>query len=190
MAKLVPGKEEFYETLRYFNKQLQLQNVDVRLNKEVVSSDLTDYDAVVIATGVLPRKVSIPTSPDSTGKVQVLSYVDVLKGKAQVGSRVAVIGAGGIGFDVADYLTHPHPAPVDAATPTSSNPNADVVDEELVKSFLEEWGIDQSITSGGLRSKAEKGREEHVPRKIYLLQRKEGKLGSGLGKTTGKHYLY
>ena len=94
MAKLVPGKEEFYETLRYFKKQIELHKVDLQLNKTATIEDLRSYDAIVICTGVLPRKVKIHQTDDSKAKINVVSYLDVLKHNAPVGERVAVIGAG------------------------------------------------------------------------------------------------
>jgi 2,4-dienoyl-CoA reductase (NADPH2) len=99
----IPGKEEFYETIRYFSKQLQLKGVNVQLGKEAGSSDLLGYDAVVIATGVNPRSIPLPIK---TSRVNVITYAELLKGTAKAGRRVAVIGAGGIGFDVSEFLTH------------------------------------------------------------------------------------
>jgi 2,4-dienoyl-CoA reductase (NADPH2) len=247
MAKLVPGKEEFHETIRYFKARLQKLGVDVRLSTRVSAvrererlwidlcmyqcastlsplvplktkqADLVsqNFDGVVLATGVLPRQVSIP----GIDHPKVLSYIDVLRHNkpvrracvlaahlswfrmhltslsiTQVGKRVAIIGAGGIGFDVAEFLLH---------DPDSPPPSVDL------EKFLKEWGIDGSNDRrGGLLAQ-----EEHVPafrcvghvcwklcgqcvanlrtkqtttnREIYLLQRKKGKLGAGLGKTTG-----
>jgi 2,4-dienoyl-CoA reductase (NADPH2) len=180
MAKKVPGKEEFYETLRYYRKQLALTGVNVHLNTEATHDSLKLFDTVVVATGVLPRKVKLPNKGTDAGKVQVLSYIDVLRHNAHVGERVAVIGAGGIGFDVSDFLTHPH------VTDTKSHTKADGslvdrIDENAVKEFLDTWGIDTAIENGGLK----KPDNPHIPRQIYLCQRKSGKLGVGLGKTTG-----
>lgn len=103
MAKVVPGKEEFYETIRYFNKKLQLTGVDVRLGTEATAEELKKFHAVVLATGVVPRDIPLPVN---STRVQVVSYVDILKGKVKAGRRVAIIGAGGIGYDVAEFLTH------------------------------------------------------------------------------------
>eukprot|EP00730_Choanoeca_flexa_P002348 TRINITY_DN11016_c0_g1_i4.p1 TRINITY_DN11016_c0_g1~~TRINITY_DN11016_c0_g1_i4.p1 ORF type:complete len:679 (+),score=211.64 TRINITY_DN11016_c0_g1_i4:301-2337(+) len=163
MAASVPGKEEFWETLRYFNKQLELHNVNVVLNKRVSAEDLQDnFDEVVVATGVLPRSLRIP----GIDSPKVLSYIDVLRHKKPVGKRVAVIGAGGIGFDVSDYITH-------GSKPTSLDADA----------FLHEWGVDKTLSRpGGLQL------EEHHEtsgRQVYLIQRKTSKMGKGLGKTTG-----
>jgi len=163
MAKRAPGKEEFYETLRYFGKRLEMTGVDVRLGHEATAADIADggFDAVVIAAGVLPRIPEVP----GIDHPKVLSYLDVLLNGAEVGDRAALIGAGGIGFDVAEYLSHPGEAQDEAA-------------------FLREWGVDPTIsTRGGLSPEGPKP----VParRKIYLLQRKAEKLGKRLGKTTG-----
>jgi len=174
MAKLVPGKEEFYETLRYFGNLLTSLKVDVKLGKAVTAAELGDFDSVVVATGVLPRSIPLPNKGT---KVQVLSYVDVLKGGAKVGKNVAVIGAGGIGFDVSDFLTHAHGS---AAGPAGPNP---LMDQAAIKSFMEEWGVDGAVEAGG--TKLKKNDLEPPARKVYLLQRKKGKLGMGLGKTTG-----
>jgi 2,4-dienoyl-CoA reductase (NADPH2) len=161
MARAVPGKEEFNETLRYFARQIELTGVTVKLNKRVSAEDLTDgFDHVVLATGVLPRRPSIP----GIDHTSVLSYIDVLAGKEEVGGRVAIIGAGGIGFDVAEFLTHVHvPAPP-------------------LEAFLAEWGIDvEHTTRGGLQEP-----ERTAPaRQVTLIQRSSGKPGARLGKTTG-----
>ncbi len=165
MAKQVPGKEEFHDMIAYYRRQLELHEVNVKLNKRVSSEDLVNagYDDVVIATGVLPRDPKIPGQDHP----MVLSYIDVLRGKAPVGKRVAIIGAGGIGFDVAEYLvTGGH----------SSTLN--------LQEWLEEWGVvDPSETRGGV---SESGPRVPAPeREVTLLQRSAGKLGGGLGKTTG-----
>lgn len=198
MAKRVPGKEEFHETLRYFKRQIDLLGVDLRVNTTATLTELKAFDAIVFCTGVLPRQVTIPQSESSKSKINVVSYLDVLKHGAAVGPRVAVIGAGGIGFDVADFLTHPHDDShaTTAATATASENNhhyaqapLPVVDQAAVTSFLNSWLIDTSVAGGGLLDKdgAKKAMSSQpkVPRKVYLLQRKEGKLGAGLGKTTG-----
>eukprot|EP00624_Nannochloropsis_granulata_P002755 evm.model.NODE_23858_length_7228_cov_28.074156.2 len=167
MAKLIPGKEEFHETIRYFGHQLTKTGVDVRLNTRVSSQALIEggfEGGVVLATGVLPREVNIPGSNHE----KVLSYVDVLRRGKKVGKKVAIIGAGGIGFDVAEFLLH------------DTKEKAASVD---VDKFLKIWGIDGgNERRGGLLEEEEK----EVPfREIYLLQRKKGKVGKGLGKTTG-----
>jgi 2,4-dienoyl-CoA reductase (NADPH2) len=166
MARQVPGKEEFNETLRYFKKQLELAGVELRLNREAKPEQLAaeGYDAVILASGVTPRKPEIP----GIDHASVLSYVDVLRHKKTVGKRVAIVGAGGIGFDVAEYVTHP--AGVAAS-----------LDREA---YLSEWGVDMTYQfPGGLAQ----GRPAvHTSgRLVYLLQRKASKMGETLGKTTG-----
>ncbi len=163
IAKQIPGKEEFYETLRYFRNELKATGVTTRFNTRVTADDLIQqgFDEVILATGVTPRTPAI----EGVDHPKVLSYLDVLRDKKPVGKTVAVIGAGGIGFDVSEYLTHEGESP-------SLN---------LAK-FNEEWGIDSDYTErGGIKA-------PHLPkppRQIYLLQRKTSKVGDGLGKTTG-----
>lgn len=163
MAKQVPGKEEFWGLVDWYRTMLASSGVDVKLNTEVGSDDLVDFDEVIIATGVVPRDVGIPGQDGPN----VLSYIDVLRGKAEVGKRVAIIGAGGIGFDVAETLVHVGVSPT--------------VDLEAWKA---EWGVgDPSDTPGGL---APTGPIPEAPaREVTLLQRKATKHGKGLGKTTG-----
>ena len=163
VAKKVPGKEEFYETLRYFRRQIELKGVDLRLNTRADVATLAQggFDEIVLATGVTPRK------PDIAGidHPKALGYLDVLRDGKAVGRQVAVIGAGGIGFDVSEYLTH--------------EGESGALDPEK---FYAEWGIDtQYAERGGLRQPE----VETPPRKVYLLQRKSSKVGDGLGKTTG-----
>ncbi|MBI6549238.1 FAD-dependent oxidoreductase [Xenorhabdus lircayensis] len=163
IAKQIPGKEEFHETLRYFDRQLALNGVDVRLNHTATAEQLSSFDEIVIATGITPRTPDI----DGISHEKVLTYLDVLKHKRPVGKRVAIIGAGGIGFDTAEYLSQ-------GGQSTSLSSHA----------FSHEWGIDQTIMyRGGLRP--EGVQVERSPRKIYLLQRKDTKVGDSLGKTTG-----
>ena len=165
MAKQIPGKEEFYETIRYFNKQLELHNVDVQLNKRVSAKDLegNDFDEIIIATGIKPRIPNI----NGIEHHKVLSYLDVLKDKKPIGKRVAIIGAGGIGFDLSEYLLH---------SGESSAMNLDL--------WLKEWGIDTSIKSrggiDGIKPVIHPGERE-----IFMLKRSKGKFGGRLGKTTG-----
>jgi 2,4-dienoyl-CoA reductase (NADPH2) len=173
MAKLIPGKEEFYETLKYFQRQITLTGVTLHLNKEVTSNELRSYDSVVVATGVLPRDVKIPIKTD---KVKCLSYINVLRDKAKVGDKVAIIGAGGIGFDVAEFITH------DENDRSNHGPLPGKVDESSISKFMSEWGIDSAIKSGGLSTNMSAPK---VQKTVYMLQRKKGKLGAGLGKTTG-----
>ena len=165
MAKVIPGKEEFHEMLRYFKRQIELKNVNVHLNTRVGADDLIAkaYDGVIIATGVVPRDPKIAGQEHR----KVLSYIDVLRDHSPVGKRVAIIGAGGIGFDVAEFLVQ------DGNSPTMH------LDE-----WLTEWGVvDPSDARGGIAP----NRTQAKPpaREITLLQRKAGKLGARLGKTTG-----
>lgn len=163
IAKQIPGKEEFYETIRYFNTLIQKHNVDLRLNTRADEETLAGYDEVLLATGITPRKPNIP----GVDHPKVLGYLDVLRDKKPVGEKVAIIGAGGIGFDVAEYITH-------EGESTSQN----------LAAFLEEWGIDgTNEVRGGIEGMQPK--PEKSPREVYLLQRKESKVGAGLGKTTG-----
>jgi 2,4-dienoyl-CoA reductase (NADPH2) len=165
IAKQIPGKEEFYETIRYFKKQIELHNVTVKLNTRVSIDDVlkTDFDEVILATGIKPRMPSI----EGIEHEKVLSYLDVLKHKKHVGKRVAVIGAGGIGFDVSEYLAH-------EGESTSQN----------IDAWLKEWGIDKTLTA---RSGIEGVKYEIAPspREIFMFKRSKGKFGGNLGKTTG-----
>eukprot|EP00123_Amoebidium_parasiticum_P014858 comp22671_c0_seq2/m.35038 comp22671_c0_seq2/g.35038 ORF comp22671_c0_seq2/g.35038 comp22671_c0_seq2/m.35038 type:complete len:523 (-) comp22671_c0_seq2:640-2208(-) len=167
MAKAIPGKEEFSETLRYFGHRLESANVKTKLGTRVTAQNLIDgkFDQVVLATGVSPRQLRIPGADHP----KVVSYIDVLKNRVTVGSRVAIIGAGGIGFDVGEYLSHNHHVP----SPSLNIPQ-----------FMKEWGIDQKYeVRGGVEGVKP---QPSVPeREIYLLQRKKSKLGAGLGKTSG-----
>lgn len=165
IAKQVPGKEEFYETLRYFGKQIEIHKVDLRLNTRVDAETLNngEFDEVILATGIVPRTPPI----DGVEHDKVLSYLDVLKYKKTVGQKVAIIGAGGIGFDTAEYLSH------GKATPSQDIP-----------AFMKEWGIDMNLEArGGIEGM--RPQPEPSPREIVLLQRKTTKVGAGLGKTTG-----
>jgi 2,4-dienoyl-CoA reductase (NADPH2) len=163
MAKRIPGKEEFHETLRYFSRQIELTDVDLRLGHRVAAAEISaaGFDHVVLATGVVPRTPAI----EGIDHPKVLSYVDVLMGGRPVGASVAIIGAGGIGFDVAEFLSHANGAPA-------------------VAPFNREWGIDPDLDARG----GVDGIDPHPqssPRRIFLLQRKKSKPGAGLGKTTG-----
>lgn len=164
IAKTIPGKEEFYETLRYFKRQIELQpNIKLVLNHTASFEQLfnADFDEIVVATGVTPRQLDIP----GIDHPKVLSYIEVLKERKPVGQRVAIIGAGGIGFDTAEYLSH-------EGESGSLNP----------EKFYDEWGIDTNYAHvGGLKA----AKVEESPREIYLLQRKASSVGAGLGKTTG-----
>ena len=157
----IPGKEEFAETLRYYRNALADAGVTVKLGAPATVEDLVDFDEVILATGVLPRIPDVP----GVEHAKVVTYLDVLRDHAEVGQTVAIMGAGGIGFDVAEYLTQ---------TDVSATLEPDV--------FFAEWGIDRSHTArGGVIPAA------HRPpaRQVALLQRKETKVGQGLGKTTG-----
>lgn len=162
MAKVVPGKEEFVGLLDYFRAALAATEIDLRLGKEVSTKMLDTFDEVVIATGVVPRDPAIPGQDGPN----VLNYISVLRHKAPVGKRVAVIGAGGIGFDVAETL-------VTDESPTSHLPH-----------WMEEWGVsDPEFERGGI---APQGPKPEAPvREVTLLQRKAQRPGKGLGKTTG-----
>lgn len=163
MAKRIPGKEEFSETLRYFRRQLDLHGVEVRLGTEADAAEIAaqKYAVTVVASGVAPRAAGIPGEDGSN----VLSYKDVLNGLRPVGRRVAIVGAGGIGFDVAEFLVQEPVAP-----------------QEMQTHFLREWGVDQSLRNrGGLTA----AQPAPPVRSVYLLQRKPPPLGKGLGKTTG-----
>ncbi|WP_046758053.1 NADPH-dependent 2,4-dienoyl-CoA reductase [Kordia jejudonensis] len=165
IAKQIPGKEEFYETIRYFNKQIELHNVELQLGKRVNADELSQgsFEEIILATGIKPRLPKI----EGIEHEKVLSYLDVLKHKKPVGKRVAVIGAGGIGFDVSEYLSH-------EGESTSQN----------IDAWLKEWGIDKTLEArGGI---------EHMkpdfhgsPREIFMFKRSKGKFGGNLGKTTG-----
>jgi len=163
IAKQIPGKEEFYETLRYFGKQIELTGVHLKLGQKVNAQTIIDagFKEIVLATGVSPRVPQI----DGIHHPKVRGYLEVIRDKCAVGQTVALIGAGGIGFDVAEYLLH-----------EGTSPSLDKA------RFFAEWGVDtQYSTAGGLQT----AQIEPSPRKVYLLQRKAGKVGEGLGKTTG-----
>jgi len=159
IARQIPGKAEFSETLRYFAHQLAAAGVEVRTGYRATAESLQDADEVVLATGIQPRTPDIP----GIDHPSVLSYLEVLRDKKPVGQRVAIIGAGGIGFDTAMYLSQP-------------------AEQQTTESFCREWGIDLTLTQrGGLQP----AQPLPATRAIWLLQRKPGKPGAGLGKTTG-----
>ncbi|WP_395011428.1 FAD-dependent oxidoreductase [Undibacterium sp.] len=164
IAMQIPGKEEFKETLRYFTKRLEITGVKVHLGKRVTREELIaqGFDHIIVATGITPRTPRI----EGVNHPKVMSYLDVILHKKPVGKKVAIIGAGGIGFDVAEYLLHDTNTPLPIPLST----------------WLGEWGIDlQAKQNGGLI----KPEEPHPIRDIYLLQRKASKVGAGLGKTSG-----
>ncbi|MCC0574654.1 NADPH-dependent 2,4-dienoyl-CoA reductase [Streptomyces californicus] len=161
VARRVPGKEEFDETLRYFRTRLAELAVELRLSTRADAGTLAGFDEIVLATGVEPRTPAIP----GTDRPNVVSYLDVLRDGAPVGDRVAIVGAGGIGFDVAEFLTDGgEAASLDADT------------------FFRQWGVDTAYADrGGLRAPE----RPKPPRAVHLVQRKTTKVGAGLGKTTG-----
>lgn len=163
VAKQIPGKEEFHETLRYFRHRLQDVGVEVRLDQSADATTLREggYDEVVIATGITPRQVSFPGSDDP----RVLGYLDVLARHQPVGARVAIIGAGGIGFDVAEFLVEHLPSPTTDVT-----------------RWTREWGVDMELRQ---RSGLQEPQPEPPARQVWLLQRSEGRPGARLNKTTG-----
>jgi 2,4-dienoyl-CoA reductase (NADPH2) len=159
LAMQIPGKEEFAETIRYYTRRMEVLGVDVRLSTPADADSLTGFDDVVVATGVVPR---IPTL-QGVGHPKVVSYVDVLTGSVTAGSRVAVIGAGGIGVDVSHFLTH------DEA-------------EAGLDEWMAHWGVaDPALHPGGLTEKKPRA----AAREVFLLQRKPSAIGKGLGKTSG-----
>ena len=163
LARAVPGKEEFDETMRYFARRIEDLGVEVRLGRAAVADDLAGFDAVVIANGVRPRPFDVPGADHPS----VCSYVDLLTGRVTAGDRVAVVGAGGVGFDVAEYLSAPSTPP-----------------EDPVAAFYAEWGVDPHHRSpGGLAAGG--GTAAGSGREIWMLQRRPGRMGAGLGLTTG-----
>jgi len=167
LARRIPGKEEFSETLRYFRRRLELTGVHQHLGRRVDAAALlaAGYDEVLVATGVTPRDPRIPGQDHPS----VVSYIDVLRQRCTVGQRVAIVGAGGIGFDVAEYLA----AGADLGHASTTLDLA---------AWQREWGVtDPGATRGGVQRPA----AEEPARQITLLQRKAGKHGAGLGKTTG-----
>ncbi|MGH8453225.1 MAG: FAD-dependent oxidoreductase, partial [Nevskiales bacterium] len=169
MAKQIPGKEEFHETLRYFRNKIELTGVKLHLKTRVSADDLVKgkYDEVLLATGVVPRDPRIKGQDEGLRSGKVLSYIDVLLHKKPVGKRVAVVGAGGIGFDVSEYLVH-----------GGHSPTLDL------KLWMEEWGVaDPADVRGGVAGV--KPKIAPAERQVYLLQRKKSKPGATLGKTTG-----
>ncbi len=179
LAKQIPGKEEFHETLRYFRYKLEDTGVDVRLSTTANTEILKGFDEVVLATGIRPRAVAFPGSDHP----KVVSYLDVLSGRVKPGTRVAIVGAGGIGFDVAEYLVH---MPVLDATAFDLPPLHGAVQHTSStldpQRWMAEWGVDPTFSGpGGLC----KPMPEPPTRQVWLLQRSSGKPGAKLGKTTG-----
>ena len=158
LARRIPGKEEFGETLRYFRRRIEITGVTLRLSHRAAVAELAEFDHVVLATGIVPRTPSIP----GIDHPKVASYVDIVMGRREAGRRVAIIGAGGIGFDVGEFLTH------------GGGNDAEV--------FPREWGIDLGYAERGGVATPD---EPRSPREVWLLQRKDSKVGEGLAKTTG-----
>ncbi|MFS1562608.1 MAG: FAD-dependent oxidoreductase [Candidatus Arsenophonus phytopathogenicus] len=162
LAKQIPGKIEFQETIRYFQRQLTLKNVTVHLTKKAAAEQLVNFDEIIIATGVLPKKIHI----EGIDHASVVNYYDVLKHHITIGPQVAIIGAG-IGFDIAQYFCQ--------ETDNSS---------QSIDAFTHQWHIDTAISQpGGIYPKGEQDIDS--ARKIYPLQRKSTRVGEQLGKTTG-----
>ena len=163
MAKVIPGKEEYGETIRYYDSMIQKHGVKLTLNHRVSAAELIEggFDEIILATGVLPRKLTF----EGIDHPKVLDYVEVLYDKKEVGKKVAIVGAGGIGFDVAEFLAH-----------EGELPSLDT------KLYMKEWGVDMDYKTGG---SLEKPKPSPSPREIYLLKRSKGKHGKNLGRTTG-----
>jgi 2,4-dienoyl-CoA reductase (NADPH2) len=160
-AKRIPGKEEFHETLRYFGQRIVDTGVTLRLSTRADVDALRDFDEVVLASGITPRAVAIPGADHA----KVISYVDVLSGRVVPGKRVALIGAGGIGFDVAEFLVQ------EGASPSLDRAR-----------WMREWGVDASFEAPGSLIRAQ---PEAPAREVWLLQRSPGRPGAKLGKTSG-----
>ena len=170
LARRIPGKEEFAETLRYFDRRLTALGVERRLGTRARLADVRDADAVILATGIVPRQPAI----EGLAHPRVASYVDIIEGRRTAGRNVAIIGAGGIGFDVAEFLTH--------AGAEDGHASAGALHDGAIEAFRNEWGIDAAYSDrGGL-----KAAQASAPlRNVWLLQRKTSKVGEGLAKTTG-----
>jgi len=164
MATIIPGKEEYRQTIRYYGEMLAKHGVSVLLNTRATAELLQDFDEVIIATGVTPRVLDFP----GIDHPKVLDYADVLAAKSTVGKTVAIIGAGGIGFDTAEYLSHDF-----------DHPSVSLKMED----YMKEWGVDLAYARGG--ALADSPRPLPSPREVYLLKRSKGKHGKNLGKTTG-----
>jgi 2,4-dienoyl-CoA reductase (NADPH2) len=170
LARRIPGKEEFAETLRYYRTRLAKLGVKVELNRHVGAEDLRGFDDVILSAGIVPRTPAIP----GVEHPRVASYVEIVEGRRMAGKRVALIGAGGIGFDVAEFLT--------AGEAADGHLSDGRADDPAIAAFRDEWGIDSDYARrGGLKL----AREDSSPRQLWLLQRKTAKVGEGLAKTTG-----
>ena len=177
LARRIPGKEEFAETLRYFRTRLAKFGVKVALNRHVGAEDLRGFDEVILSTGIVPRRPPIP----GLDHPKVASYVEIVEGRKIAGTRVAIVGAGGIGFDVAEFLT--------AGESADGHASDGRADDPAIAAFRAEWGIDSDYaTRGGLKPAAKPGAPSpfrRPPRQLWLLQRKSSKVGESLAKTTG-----
>jgi len=171
LARRIPGKEEFAETLRYYRTRLRVLGVRVELNRKVSADHLRGYDQVILATGIVPRVPPIP----GIDHPKVANYVEIVDGRRHAGRRVAIVGAGGIGFDVGEFLTA-------GASPPDGHASDGRDDDPAIVAFRDEWGIDVNFAQrGGLIEPY----EHSSPRRLWLLQRKDEKVGGGLAKTTG-----
>lgn len=183
-AKVIPGKEEFFETIRYYINELEHLGVEIKLNTKVDKAmlDKAKFHHVIVATGVVPR--SLVGKLEGADMPQVMSYAELLSGEKSVGDTVAVIGAGGIGFDVSEYLTARHGQPLDELGPELLKDPSYRPKPQSVSEWREEWGVTADTdyqTDGGLIKP-----EVIKPiRQVYLMQRSRGRLGSGLNKTSG-----
>ena len=170
LARRIPGKEEFAETLRYFRARLARLGVKVELSRRVVAQDLAGFDHVLVATGIVPRKPAIP----GIDHPKVASYVEIVQGRKVAGQKVAIVGAGGIGFDVGELLS--------AGNAPDGHASDGALADRAIAAFRDEWGIDADYAQrGGLKP----AHEPPPPRQLWLLQRKDSKVGAGLAKTTG-----
>jgi 2,4-dienoyl-CoA reductase (NADPH2) len=170
LARRIPGKEEFAETLRYYRTRLAKLGAKVELNRRVGVEDLHGFDDVILSTGIVPRRPLIP----GLDHCKVAGYVEIVEGRRLAGKRVALVGAGGIGFDVAELLT--------ADEPADGHLSDGRADDPAIAAFRDEWGIDSDYARrGGLKP----SRDDSSPRQLWLLQRKTAKVGEGLAKTTG-----
>ncbi len=170
LARRIPGKEEFAETLRYFRTRMRQLGVRVELNRHVTAENLHGFHHVILATGIVPRVPGIP----GIDHPKVASYVEIVEGRKHAGRRVAIVGAGGIGFDVGELLT--------AGAAPDGHTSVGREDDPAIAAFRDEWGIDLNFTQrGGLKEVF----EHDAPRRVWLLQRKDEKVGGGLAKTTG-----
>jgi 2,4-dienoyl-CoA reductase (NADPH2) len=170
LARRIPGKEEFAETLRYYRARLTKLGVELKLSQRAGGAELRGFDEVILATGIVPRQPAIRGLDHG----MVAGYVEIVEGRRLAGRRVAIVGAGGIGFDVAELLS--------AGEPADGHASDGRADDPAIAAFRDEWGIDGTYARrGGLKPT----REDSSPRQLWLLQRKPSKVGEGLAKTTG-----